>query len=75
MRDVQRGNEKRTVVEGTMYYTQEYIVIALIRKDPLFFNHCCTVMRIGIVLYFIDITFYFIYVHAKYFFARMNSRE
>ena len=47
MRDVQRGNEKRTVVEGTMYYTQEYIVIALIRKDPLFFNHCCTFMRIG----------------------------
>ena len=42
MRDVQRGNEKRTVVEGTMYYTQEYIVIALIGKDTLFFNHCCT---------------------------------
>ena len=36
MRDVQRGNEKRTVVEGTMYYTQEYIVIAFNTKRSSF---------------------------------------
>ena len=75
MRDVQRGNEKRTVVEGTMYCTQEYIVIAFNTKRSSFLQSLLYV-NAHLGLFYTLSTLHFIsYIFMQNIFARMNSRE
>ena len=75
MRDVQRGNEKRTVVEGTMYYTQEYIVIAFNTKRSSFLQSLLYVNAHWGLFYTLSTLHFISYIFMQNIFARMNSRE